>query len=417
MRAFALLLILANVASLTWQQRWLSWLPWQPEQFEKTTPTVASTKSSLTQLTLLNEHQATTTKATENSSDPVNTSDSANTIVPVKKVVEEKVVEKKPASSPTSDTVAMDSKTVTEKASQHINAVDESEKTTIPLKNSSEETPHEAVSASAETLLGQPDKEAVVKETTEIVTAKTIPDSQNPPAAVVEIAPPTSQTAPESKTATSDPPHAITALTASSTKIVVPPPISTEKAEKPAVVGKEPARNDKNPSPKKALAQSKSKPKSTAVCLQVGPYPQAKAAESTSKWFEGRKNVIAQVQKRQIPVLKRTLVYLPPFKNRTEALNAQKRLIQQGVNDHMVLTDKKMNNAISLGVYRDQLSVKRRFEELGGKGYKNVKTEKYYESDTKYWLSVRIPTSQNKLVSSFKKEFKGLPMISTACEE
>jgi hypothetical protein len=110
-------------------------------------------------------------------------------------------------------------------------------------------------------------------------------------------------------------------------------------------------------------------------------------------------------------------VYLPPFKNRTEALNVQKRLSQQGVNDHQILTDKKLNNAISLGVYRDQLSVQRRFEELNNKGYKNIKAEKYYESDTKYWLSVKIPASQNKLVSTFKKEFKGTRVVSTACEE
>lgn len=412
MRAFALLLILANVAFLTWYQQWLPWLPWQPQPFEQIAPT-QPVNSELAQLTLLSERQAmlAAEQPTEKSAEEKT---AAPITVPVKteSPVKEESVEKSTNTIPN----IIVPKIVAEEATQPIKIVEEPIKTPIPLKTPSEETPRHETDSVA---MGIPAPDhATVEKAAETVPVKPTVDEQKTPVKSVAAQPVTTEVKPAEEKKPDATPHTAKALAVSPTKVILPAVASTEKTEKPiqkvSVKAKQPT------SPKKPLAQTKAGAKSqtaTMICLQVGPYSQIKTAENTLKWFSGRKNVVAYVRKRQTPVLKYTRVYLPAFKNRTEALNAQQRLLQKGIQDHLVLTDEKLTNAISLGVYRDQLSVKRRLEELASKGYHNVKTEKHYESDTKYGLSVKIPISQSKLAASFREEFKGIPIVAVACEE
>jgi hypothetical protein len=410
MRAFALLLILANVAFLTWHQQWLPWLPWQPQPFEQIAP-AQPVNSELAQLTLLSERQA-VLAAEQPTEKPTEEKTAAPITVPVKteSLVKEESVEKSTDTLPNITVPKM----FAEEATQPIKMVEESTKTPVPLKTASEETPRHETDSVA---MGIPAPDhAAAEKAAEIVPVKPTADEQKSPVTAVQ--PVTAEPKPVEEQKPGEATHIAKALAVAPTKVVLPAAVTTEKTEKPtqnvSVKTKQPVPQKKLPVQTKVGSKSRV---ATMICLQVGPYAWVKTAENTLKWFSGRKNVVAYVRKHQVPVLKYTRVYLPAFKNRTDALNAQQRLLQQGIQDHLVLTGKKLNNAISLGVYRDQLSVKRRLEELASKGYRNVKTEKHYESDTKYGLSVKIPISQSKLIDSFREKFKGIPIVAVACEE
>ncbi len=412
MRAFALLLILANVVFLTWYQQWLPWLPWQPQPFEQTAP-VQPVNPELAQLTLLSERQAMLAAAEQPTEKPVGEKTTESITAPVKteSLVKEESVEK--PTDKINNVIAP--KVIAEETTQPIKVVEEPIKTPIPLKTPSEETPHHETHLVA-VGIPTPDQAAAEKTAETVVPVKPTMDEQKTPVKPAAAQPVTTEPQPVEEKKLDETPHTAKALAVSPTKVVLPAVASTEKTEKPAqkVSAKQPASPKKPPTQTKAGSKSQT---ATTVCLQVGPFSQIKTAENTLKWFSGRKNVVASVRKRQTPVLKYTRVYLPAFKSRTEALNAQQQLLQKGIQDHLVLTGEKLNNAISLGVYRDQLSVKRRLEELASKGYPKVKTEKHYESDTKYGLSVKIPINQSKLIDSFREKFKGIPVIAVACEE
>jgi hypothetical protein len=89
----------------------------------------------------------------------------------------------------------------------------------------------------------------------------------------------------------------------------------------------------------------------------------------------------------------------------------QQRLIQQGITDHALFVTDDSKNAISLGVYSNEDNAKKRVNQLKEKGYTDVKLELQQKNDTKYWLSVKIPTDHKEVVDAFRKTFKSTPVL------
>jgi len=129
--------------------------------------------------------------------------------------------------------------------------------------------------------------------------------------------------------------------------------------------------------------------KKSLACFQIGAYSYLKATQKIANWLKKQKNVSVKLQNRQTQVLKSTWVYLPSFESRTAARRNQQRLNQQGIKD---------------------------LEKLIALGYKNVKSQKRYKSQTKYWLNVKIHSDQSQLLNTFKKKFKGSELESVTCE-
>lgn len=143
-------------------------------------------------------------------------------------------------------------------------------------------------------------------------------------------------------------------------------------------------------------------------CYDIGPYTNNAEVKQAANWFKAQKALSIETKARETPILQSTRVYLPPYGSRQAAKEVEKRLVQQGIDDKMIITKGELSNGISLGVYRDQESVERRLRQLKEKGYANVQTEKIYKTDTKYWLTVKI--SAVALLDVFKKT----PSVSTA---
>ncbi|MDY6992674.1 MAG: hypothetical protein SVR94_08740 [Pseudomonadota bacterium] len=161
------------------------------------------------------------------------------------------------------------------------------------------------------------------------------------------------------------------------------------------------------------------KPKQEILaCFQIGPYTQLRLATQAVEWFKQQASTTqAKIIERETKILDSTWVYLPSFKTNYDARQEQKQLAQKGVTDHMIVTSGQFKNAISLGLYRNPNSVERRLRELQTKGYTQVKTEKRYQRDTRYWLNVKLFEKTPKaLRKAFNNQFKEKTFQSVACE-
>jgi hypothetical protein len=154
------------------------------------------------------------------------------------------------------------------------------------------------------------------------------------------------------------------------------------------------------------------------VCFEAGPYRSAKTPQNMANWLLNHvKNIYAEAKTRKTQELQATWVYLP-FESRQAAQRALQRFNELGVRkDYGLVKSGAFKNAISLGLYRQPVYVKQRIKELRAKGYQNVKTQKRYRSDTKYWLNVKIlKDAQNQLKETFRKKFSKTVLASVACE-
>jgi len=154
------------------------------------------------------------------------------------------------------------------------------------------------------------------------------------------------------------------------------------------------------------------------ACFQIGPYTQLNLATQALEWLKQQASTTqAKIIERETKTLDSTWVYLPSFKTHHDARQEEKQLAQKGVTDHMIVTSGQFKNAISLGLYRNPNSVERRLEELRAKGYTQVKTEKRYQRDTRYWLNVKLfEKAQKALRKAFDNQFKEKTFQSVACE-
>lgn len=377
MRSLALFLLLLNIGFLSWQLSKLPWLPWQPEQFVQPASQLREPISNLPQLVLRHERHLPNTIKSENTNQSAvstATSDIASTSFPsdsdanISETSVEKVI------GITDNTMIAKPTTLSTTNTKFTNLLTEAN---ITRENQSVKTGEE----NADT--------KIVGENSLVVTNK-----ENTEAHKISIS--------ESQPATKQP-------TISQKKLEVENKLNNEMVSHVS---------------SSEVLKLKDVPKSTIrktsnsfACFQLGPYFQAEASEEIANWLKRKENIIVSRQNRQTPVLDSTWVYLPPFKDRQAARSTLKRLEQLAIKkDYGIVKSGKFNNAISLGLYRNLLYVKQRLEELSAKGYSNVKTQKRYKNDTRYWLNVKMPANQKKLLNTFRKKVKKSMLASVACE-
>jgi hypothetical protein len=352
MRNLALFLLLLNLFFWFWQLKLLSWLPWQPEQLSHIRVLNSSISNDLPRLVLLGEHNISHT--TDSKKKPVE--NLAGESVAENSFVETvaSIVGKNSITNSVSPT-----KTHTEaqiKTGINIANIDTPVKVEIippPLTTGSQTTVKQSANDSnsaQKVVVGSHEKKTAVSKLQQI---------SGLPRAYLNIA-------------------------------LTPPLVKSEKLSK----------------------MEENKPSKSEACFQIGPYPRMNITKKIVKWLSIR-NVMVKVQNRQTQKLKATWVYLPPFKNRQAAYSERQRLNERGIDDHAIVTTGPFNNAISLGLYHKPFYAKQRFEKLVASGYKNVKTQKRYKKETKYWLNVKMPS---RLQNTFKKKFKGRMLEPVACE-
>ncbi len=448
MRALALLLLLCNAGFFAWQQHLLPWLPWQPEQFQTAqTQEIPEVDEHLQQLVLLDEQptlaraepDSHTSPTTQDVAEPPPTA-SVQPTVTAEATLPKAETDKTPAMSKPSDEqlaaidadAAPDSPNmienvfsrIAERASNSKVAAEipatEAKTTTVaiaPTNKPSTNMPDPTVVAA-----DQPEPVTSVKPTATTLSMASTDDAgaaltETPPVKVAEantskpiplkdvIAASEPKAAVDSKPTSSEPKKESTPVAKAEPAPTPKPKTSTQTAAAPA---KTPSQAASTPTPSTASTPDIPVVTQTTgiVCYRLGPYAQASSVYTGINWFQQMSQSSASLSQGGSTLRSTTWVYLPPYGSESAALQAQRQLQQQGISDNYVVQSGAFRYAISLGVYRDPLSVERRLQQLAGKGYHNVRTQVRQETDnngTTYWLNVKLPASHRALVAQFTR--------------
>ena len=103
------------------------------------------------------------------------------------------------------------------------------------------------------------------------------------------------------------------------------------------------------------------------VCGRIGPFADRQAAAGASAQlaeFGWRMETVADAA-----VEVRYWVLLPPRASTAEAFRIDRALRREGIRDLQVLAGEGRDNAISLGLFKDQAMADRRLEQIRGLGY------------------------------------------------
>jgi hypothetical protein len=148
------------------------------------------------------------------------------------------------------------------------------------------------------------------------------------------------------------------------------------------------------------------------LCYRIGPFAKEKAATRARGQLV---NVAISANPNESVVKKKIYrVYIPPLKSKKAVLLMQKKLTRLGFKDHAVIADKKLKNAISLGVYSVKKNANRRLVKLKRKKIK-AKRQTITTSKKSYWLDVK---TEQGLSLEFKETWgaSGVKVVDSKCD-
>lgn len=406
MRTLALLLLLINIAFFAWQQQLLPWLPWQPEllQPEPAPPY----RATLPQLVLLSEREAAQSAqvpppapATEK------TSKNEQRVEQMAKEEHSTKVETPPAVVATESTPPPATEVKPHLEPNSPAPVEKIEKTVV----SEAVTPPQAQQEQSESISFQKLAMRLISQgkvsssspqhTQSVPVSETMQPAQTPEITANPIQQHTQPEVPQKVVSSQTEPPTVS-----------PPP----ETVKPVAVSTPVAATNNVEEQNKTLPVLPTKTNKTeVVCYQIGYFSQLGEAQAASNWFK-KKQVTTAPQKSDTRLATTIWLYLPSARSLQSAHATQQRLKQQGIADTVVL-NRPDGYTVSLGVYRDKVSVSKRLQELRSKGVDNVKTEERYATETKYWLNVKIVANPAALLSQFQKAFKGLQTKTIICDD
>nr|VFK43339.1 MAG: Sporulation related domain-containing protein [Candidatus Kentron sp. SD]VFK48800.1 MAG: Sporulation related domain-containing protein [Candidatus Kentron sp. SD] len=123
-------------------------------------------------------------------------------------------------------------------------------------------------------------------------------------------------------------------------------------------------------SPEPAKARSDEEDEHDApICYKIGPVSKKAKIEAIHAWIEAREDITTTSRTRQQRDAPLHWVYFPAFATRSEASDYAEHLKEDGITDLYVLSKGKTEHLISVGIFRQRESVKKRVAELQEKGY------------------------------------------------
>lgn len=145
------------------------------------------------------------------------------------------------------------------------------------------------------------------------------------------------------------------------------------------------------------------------VCFSIGPFEKTFVAD----------RVMGELAAKGVPNERRTyadannfetnfVVYLPPQKNRMEAIKVERKLKEQGIRESYVISTGVNKDAIFLGIYSQENLARRQLNEILNLGYR-AKLEPRKTARNLYWLDIRSYDPQiNNIKSVIQASLEGL---------
>ena len=154
----------------------------------------------------------------------------------------------------------------------------------------------------------------------------------------------------------------------------------------------------------------------TPYCAELGPYEQLKTVNTVISQLK-KSNFLAEKQQKKTQVAKYTQVYLSPFPTRQAANQMLIRLKRLGIQDYAIINKGELANGISLGVYGNQNSVKRRLKELENKGVHHIQTGQRFQNVAKYWINVHTFLKQKPALETLVQSIKPAEFNKIECRK
>lgn len=155
----------------------------------------------------------------------------------------------------------------------------------------------------------------------------------------------------------------------------------------------------------------------TRKCYTLGPFEDVSESRRATESIEAQGLPVTQrTIKAQIP--KGYWVYLPPQSDYGKAKKVSTQLASKGVKEYYIIRKGNYNNAISLGLYNDEIYSHRRMSRIEKLGFNPVIKAQFREKDL-YWLDYN-EVGSNSLSTEFWESIAdtagSLQRISKDCE-
>ncbi|MFQ5935355.1 MAG: SPOR domain-containing protein [Acidiferrobacterales bacterium] len=139
-----------------------------------------------------------------------------------------------------------------------------------------------------------------------------------------------------------------------------------------------------------AVTGTRSKPRRAdpGSCALLGPFTSLDEVEVAVEKLAAL-GVVSQQREETQERITRYRVYIPPLRSREAAERKRRQLTKLGVKDHYVIDEPGLENAISLGLFAVKENAWALAHRLAEKGI-SAKQDTVYESDTAYWLDLRL---------------------------
>lgn len=148
-------------------------------------------------------------------------------------------------------------------------------------------------------------------------------------------------------------------------------------------------------------------------CHTLGPVPDSVRAKTVADWLR-RHRVPTETRVMEETVTAYYQVFLPPFSTGDEANHHLHKLKQAGITDASLIARGELRHGISLGVYRERASAKRRVQQLHKLGI-HPKVRPQLQAQQAYWLDVGPVAGDAPWNRQFQQAFPALTLRPSAC--
>jgi hypothetical protein len=178
------------------------------------------------------------------------------------------------------------------------------------------------------------------------------------------------------------------------------------------------AKNDEPKNTQTAMLETPpNKDKKYAACYRLGPFDQYQQLKSVTSQLQELGADINQRKETQQVVLGHW-VFLPSFPSWQDARKKVTELEEKGVKDIFILGRGEMKNAVSLGLFKNEDSAKRRLAQLNKIGIK-PQVETQQTNKELIWLEVNVESDDQSIpatLTTIVKENNALQVESRSCE-
>jgi len=150
------------------------------------------------------------------------------------------------------------------------------------------------------------------------------------------------------------------------------------------------------------------------TCHTIGPVPDSARAKTLADWLR-RHQVPTATRVMEETVAAYYQIFLPPFPTIDEANRHLHELKQAGITDASLIARGELRQGISLGVYRERASAKRRVQQLHSLGI-HPQLKPIQQARQAYWLDVGpVAGDDDRWNRMFQQAFPTLRLQSSAC--